>query len=226
MGRNLPSDPIPRIDWLLVRTPLWVEHAGAIGLPPELAGRARDLAEAASARRAEALAARAAAEAATRAMHAAIEQASAVASAAIAQVKSHAAVTGDPSVLALAAIDPPAPRATRPPPPAPEQPRTRLENGGVVHLSWRGRFGRGTHFEVFRGVDGGPRRLIATAHEKRITDRLPPGCVEAVYHVRAVRPTLDRASAVGPPSPAVCMRLGATEASRTDQDGLPGLAAA
>lgn len=32
IGRNLPNNPVERIDWLSAYAPVWVEHAAAIGI--------------------------------------------------------------------------------------------------------------------------------------------------------------------------------------------------
>ncbi len=187
MGSNLPNNPTDRIAWAATRAPVWVVQAGSIGLTEALADEVAALTAAAQQAHAEALAARSTAQAATFALHNAIAALSQRSAHAIAAIKNFAALEDDPEVYTRAQIEAPAPRGTRPPPPQPRRLEATLHNGGVVKLTWRGRFGRGTYFQIFRAISGSAMSLVAATAAREHTDTLPPGCGEAVYSVRAVR---------------------------------------
>jgi hypothetical protein len=106
-------------------------------------------------------------------------------------------ICGNPQVshaqrigLALSVRDLPSPL------PAPGKPfslKTMLDGDGSLIVTWKcdnPRGSRGTTYEIWRQVNGGPREFIRTVGTKRYRDAgLPVGVTGLVYHIRAVRST-------------------------------------
>ncbi|MEQ8315877.1 MAG: hypothetical protein RIE77_08370 [Phycisphaerales bacterium] len=171
MPENLPRNPTDALDWIRARAQRWIDHAGEIGLSEAFAQEIRDLAEESRIKRREADEAASRAKAATLAWRISIRHAMDRTRAAIGAIKTHAAVTQDPGVYALAGLSPRDKPGDAGPPEAPSSPRFVVRPGGAVEISWDGGGPQGTFYVVKRALPGEQQyTIMGTTTSRRFTD--------------------------------------------------------
>lgn len=197
MPDNLPRNPGTALDWIEARSDRWVEHAGAIGLPEGLAQDAR-------AARLAADEAAAQARAATLAWRHAVGRAMDRTRAAIGAIKTHAAVTDDPGVYALALLSERSRPGEAPPPQTPSNLAWTVRTDGAVELRWDGGGPQGTYYVLRRALPGERDfAVLGTTTSRAFTDEtLPAGAAGTRYAVTA------RHGDASAPGPVAQVRLG------------------
>ncbi|MEQ9096592.1 MAG: hypothetical protein RIE32_10045 [Phycisphaerales bacterium] len=187
MGRNMPSQRGPALDWLGERIGLWTENAAAIGVDPlDVSAVATATSQAANAR-AAAGAARAAAKNATQNYYDKADVALDGARDLILQIKAFAASSDDPQVYVLSGLSPKANPSETPPPEAPSDVRYLLLPSGKIELRWKGKGPQGTFYVITRQLPGESNfTTIATATDKSYTDNsVPYGTDQVLYQIIA-----------------------------------------
>ncbi|MEQ8843715.1 MAG: hypothetical protein RIB58_02585 [Phycisphaerales bacterium] len=213
MPENLPRNPTDALTWIAAHTQRWIDHAEAIGLSDELAEEIRDLADQSRQMRREADRAASRARAATLAWRISIRHAMRRTRAAIAAIKTHAAVTEDPKVYALAGLSPRDKPGDAGPPESPSNPRFLVRPGGAVEISWAGGGPQGTFYIVKRALPGeADYTIMGTTTSRRFADEtLQVGVGEVRYAIDAQHGRHLVRGAVLP------VRLGSKAAAGSDQ---------
>lgn len=181
-----------KLEWLEARMNQWVANAAAIGVLPATATNVKNAAVACRTEFNDAEFARAAAKNATLEFYTASTTMNNLARDVIATIKAYAESTNNPSVYALASIDPPAPPTPVPAPGVPTDFNGSVSPGGVVTLTWKSTpsgVASGVFFLVERKRSTEPAWIpMGGSAEKAFIDPNPmlsSGIVQ--YRVKAVR---------------------------------------
>ena len=187
MGRNLPSERGPALDWTTERLAKWTANAAAIGVDPATVTAAASATAAATNARTAAGTARAASKSATKHYYDLADEALDLVRDIILEVKAHAASTDDPQVYVLADLSPKDPPGETPAPEAPSDVTASLLPDGALELRWKGKGPQGTFYIVKRRLLGqGAFGIIATTTDKSFTDNnIPQGTDEVRYQILA-----------------------------------------
>ena len=192
----VPDHRIGKLAFYESHLPAWSLHAAEIGLNAASVAALGVLTAAARADYDAHIKAQNAARAATqkfydsvRAMHAGPGAGADM----IQTIKTHAQVTSDPAVYALAMIPSPSTAGATAPPGTPFKFTTALREDGSIELKWK--CGNpsgtvGTIYEVMRSVNGGAMTFVgATGVKSFADDTLPSGSANVTYQVTAIRST-------------------------------------
>lgn len=196
----VPKNPADQLDFYETHIPFWREDPSAVGLSEIVTEELGTLADTARAAYARALALRQAAESATLTYRNAVRTLHARGGAAIATIKSYAALTGSIEVYTAARIDPPRTGGPQKPvPPAPLFDSAVVDANGVCTIRWN-RLptdhsgvgpSSGNYYEILRqriGLGETVAVVIGTAQSLEFRDpHIGPG--ENVYSIRARRGT-------------------------------------
>lgn len=207
--RILPKTPAQQIERLDTLVPSWAEDPQAIGLSVERVNQIKELLAIAKQAHAAAIEARLTARNATQAFEVATRRLTRQAAAAIATIKSTAALAPRPvAVLAQASLPERAAAHRNPPTPPPTAPTVRVNHLGQAIISWKtgaggargdrlgrqSKGGNGVHYLIERQSNSQaarpglkPDRLfLGTAYTPTFTDPNPlPG--GSLYTITAIR---------------------------------------
>lgn len=152
---TVPRNDAEGINFLLLHSRIWLEHAAEFGISPAEAQAVVERAEEAEAARNRALQARQESESATVLAREAIAALRGRSAAVIMAIKAHAAIRNDSTILNDAGIGVPSMRRAALPPARPRIVEAGLEPAGQVRLRWRVRHtgetrGEGTTYFVQR----------------------------------------------------------------------------
>lgn len=192
----VPKNLVDRIEFYEGHMEPWGDHAVEIGTSP---AEVADLASKTAAAReayAQQQTAQSAARAATLRLKLAVDDMAGAGASIILQIRARAGGDGD-GVYSLASIGPPAKRSPKGEPGRPDRLAWGLGQEGALTLTWKCRNPRGskgTIYQVWRRMDGGPLEYLGQSGTKRFVDAtVPQGTARITYQIQAVRST-----AVGP----------------------------
>lgn len=204
MGRNLPSERGPALDWITDRLATWTDNAAAIGVDPAAVAALASATSQATNARSAAGAARANSKSKTLDYYDKALVAMDGARDLILEIKAFAASTDDPQVYVLADLSPKDDPGETPAPEAPSDVGFVLRPGGSLELRWKGKGPQGTFYIITRQLPGESSfSTIATVTDKVFTDSTVPfGTDQVLYQIKA-----QQTSKVSE-GPIVTVRLG------------------